>query len=168
MVRLVHVQVMKLVKCRISLETLRICEQIITNAVVVCQVQWNYSCLSLQYLAPPFSNYESDLNFPCLSSTLYFPLKVKPGAMFRVAGGNPQLPSLMTALLVLKGPSCEVFLQYVQLFWLRKVVGRSARDNRERYCGWFWVHCSSKKFERMALETMDIIMFANAKGKQQK
>ena len=78
--------------------------------------------------------------------------------MFRVAGGNPQIPSLMTALLVLKGPSCEVFLQYVQLFWLRKVVGRSAHDNHEKYCGWFWVHCSSKKFERMALETMDICL----------
>ena len=29
-----------------------------------------------------------------------------------------------------------------------KVVGKSARHNLERYCGWFWVHCSSKKFER--------------------
>ena len=37
----------------------------------------------------------------------------------------------------------------------RKVVGKSARANLERYCGWFWVHCSSKKFERMARETMD-------------
>ena len=31
----------------------------------------------------------------------------------------------------------------------RKVVGKSARDNPERYCDCFWVHCSSKKFERM-------------------
>ena len=40
----------------------------------------------------------------------------------------------------------------------RKVVGKSARDNPERYCGWFLVHCSSKKFERMALETMGICL----------
>ena len=38
----------------------------------------------------------------------------------------------------------------------RKVVGKSARDNPERYCGWFWVHRSSKKFERMAREAMDV------------
>ena len=72
----------------------------------------------------------------------------------------------MTALLVLKGPSCEVFLPYTAISG--KVGGRSACDNPETYCGWFWVHCSSKKFERIAGETMDIIMFANAKGKQQK
>ena len=32
----------------------------------------------------------------------------------------------------------------------RKVVGKSARENAERYCG-----CSSKKFERMEREAMD-------------
>ena len=31
----------------------------------------------------------------------------------------------------------------------RKDVGKSARENPERYCGWFWVHCSSKKFAGM-------------------
>ena len=41
----------------------------------------------------------------------------------------------------------------------RKVVGKSARDNSERYCGWFWVHCSSKKFERIAREAMDICLW---------
>ena len=41
---------------------------------------------------------------------------------------------------------------------VRKVVGKSARANLERYCGWFWVHCSSKKFERMAREAMDICL----------
>ena len=41
---------------------------------------------------------------------------------------------------------------------LRKVVGKSARDNHERYCGWFWVRCSSKKFERMAREAMDVCL----------
>ena len=40
----------------------------------------------------------------------------------------------------------------------RKVVRKSARDNPERYCGWFWVHCSSKKFERMAREAMDVCL----------
>ena len=40
----------------------------------------------------------------------------------------------------------------------RKVVGKSARDNPERYCGWFWVHFCSKKFERMALEAMDVCL----------
>ena len=40
----------------------------------------------------------------------------------------------------------------------RKVVRESPCDNPERYCGWFWVHCSSKKFERMALEATDICL----------
>ena len=40
----------------------------------------------------------------------------------------------------------------------RKVVGKSACDNPKRYCGWFWVLCSSKKFERMAREVMDICL----------
>ena len=40
----------------------------------------------------------------------------------------------------------------------RKVVGKSARDNADRYCGWFWVYCSSKKFERIAPEAMDICL----------
>ena len=34
----------------------------------------------------------------------------------------------------------------------RKVVEKSARDNPERYCGWFRVHCSSVIFEKMAGE----------------
>ena len=41
---------------------------------------------------------------------------------------------------------------------LGKSFGESPRDNPERYCGWFWVHCSSKKFERMALEATDICL----------
>ena len=36
----------------------------------------------------------------------------------------------------------------------RKVVGKSARDNPKRFCGWFWVHCYSKKLGRVARETM--------------
>ena len=38
----------------------------------------------------------------------------------------------------------------------RKVVGKSARDNPERYCGWFCLPCSPKKFERIAREATDI------------
>ena len=38
----------------------------------------------------------------------------------------------------------------------RKVVAKSACDNPERYCGWFRVHCSSRKFRRMAREAMDV------------
>ena len=41
----------------------------------------------------------------------------------------------------------------------RKVVGKSARDCPERYCGSFWVHCSSKKFERMTREATDICLW---------
>ena len=40
----------------------------------------------------------------------------------------------------------------------RKVVGKSARDNPERYCGWFLVHCFSNKFQRMAREVMDVCL----------
>ena len=47
-------------------------------------------------------------------------------------------------------------LQYAAIS--RKVVGKSARDNPERYCVWFWAHCSSKKFERMAREVMDVCL----------
>ena len=32
------------------------------------------------------------------------------------------------------------------------------RDNPEWFWGWFWVHCSSKKFERMAREAMDVFL----------
>ena len=49
----------------------------------------------------------------------------------------------------------------------RKVDGKSASDNPERHCGWFWVHCSSEKFERIGTKGHGN-MFASAKGKQQK
>ena len=35
---------------------------------------------------------------------------------------------------------------------------KSASANSERYCGWFWVHSFSKKFERMAREAMDVCL----------
>ena len=30
--------------------------------------------------------------------------------------------------------------------------------NPERYCGWFWIHCSPKKFERTTREAMDVCL----------
>ena len=39
-----------------------------------------------------------------------------------------------------------------------KVVGKSAREHPERYCGLLWVHCFSKKFERMTREAMDVCL----------
>ena len=47
---------------------------------------------------------------------------------------------------------CQISLSYTGTS--RKIVGKSVRDNTERYCGWFLVHCSSKKFERMSREAM--------------
>ena len=41
---------------------------------------------------------------------------------------------------------------------LRKSFTESPCNNPERHCGWFWVHCSTKKFERMALEATDICL----------
>ena len=43
--------------------------------------------------------------------------------------------------------------------YFEKGCRKSARDSPQRYCGWFWVHCSSKKFERMAREAMDICLW---------
>ena len=40
----------------------------------------------------------------------------------------------------------------------RNVVGKSERDNPERYCGWFWVHCFSEKFEWMTREAMVVCL----------
>ena len=40
----------------------------------------------------------------------------------------------------------------------RKVVGKSTRNNPKRHFGWFWIHCSPKKFERMTREAMDVCL----------
>ena len=48
----------------------------------------------------------------------------------------------------------------------RNVVGKSARDNPERHCGWFKVHCSLMNFERIGTKSHGNV-FASAKGKQQ-
>ena len=47
----------------------------------------------------------------------------------------------------------------------RKVVGRSAHDNPERYCGWFWVHCSSRNLKEWHERPWTYVRAA--KGKQQ-
>ena len=42
----------------------------------------------------------------------------------------------------------------------KKVVAKSARDNPERDCGWFWViYSSSKKFKRMAREALEVCLW---------
>ena len=40
----------------------------------------------------------------------------------------------------------------------RKVVGKGARDNPERYSGWFLVHLFSNKFQRVVGEAMDVCL----------
>ena len=57
--------------------------------------------------------------------------------------------------------------QFLNTAISRKVVGKSARYNPERHCGWFCVYCSSKKFERIGTKGHENV-FASAKGKQQK
>ena len=50
---------------------------------------------------------------------------------------------------------------------ISRKVGKSARDSPERHCGWFYVHCSVKKFEIIGTKGRGIV-FASAKGRQQK
>ena len=61
---------------------------------------------------------------------------------------------------------CVRFI-YSYLAISRKVVGKSARDNPERHCGWFCVLFFSTKFERIGRKGHGNV-FASAKGKQQK
>jgi len=51
-----------------------------------------------------------------------------------------------------------VYVKMVNTAISREVVGKTARDNPERYCAWFCIHCFSKKFERMAREAMDVCL----------
>ena len=53
--------------------------------------------------------------------------------------------------------ACRLLEPAIQLF-RERLSKKSARDNLERYCGLFWVHCSSKKFGRMAREAMDVCL----------
>ena len=50
---------------------------------------------------------------------------------------------------------------------ISRKVGKSARDNPERHCGWFQIHCSSEKFERIGTKGHDNV-FVSANGKQKK
>ena len=56
-------------------------------------------------------------------------------------------------------PLISSVLKVVYTAMSRKVFGKSARDNPVSYCGWFLVHCSSKKFERMARKAMDLYLW---------
>ena len=55
-------------------------------------------------------------------------------------------------------PQCEhCHEQHIQLF--RERLSEKVHATKpERYCGWFLVHCFSKKFQRMAREAMDICL----------
>ena len=54
--------------------------------------------------------------------------------------------------------------QYAHTAISRKVVGKSAHDNPKRYYGWFWVHRSSKKFDRVAQEAVDVCLLVLKEG----
>ena len=86
-------------------------------------------------------------------------------ALFSVSSGKAPLRDKTTngykgdlALVLTDKQTNESDKNTVELYTAvsRKVVEKSARDNPERYYGWFWVHCSSKKFKRMAREAMDV------------
>ena len=42
--------------------------------------------------------------------------------------------------------------------YFEKGCRKKCTRQSERYCGWFWVLCSLKKFERMAREAMDVCL----------
>ena len=48
---------------------------------------------------------------------------------------------------------------YISIYsYFEKGCRKKARDNPDRYCGWFWVPFPSKKFGRMAGEAMDVCL----------
>ena len=55
-------------------------------------------------------------------------------------------------------PHSVAFGYYQYTAISRKVVGKRAHDNPERYCGWFRIHCYSKKFERMTREATEVCL----------
>ena len=63
-------------------------------------------------------------------------------SMIAVTG---RLQFLLTFEMINRYPNPRVHLNCNLQLFSRKVVGKSARDNPERYCGLFWVHCSSEK-----------------------
>ena len=44
---------------------------------------------------------------------------------------------------------------YIQLF-RERLSEKVLANNPERYCRWFWVHCSSNNFERMTRKAIDV------------
>ena len=53
-------------------------------------------------------------------------------------------------------PSGGVMLEfYIQLF-RERLSEKVHANNPERYCRWFWVHCSSNNFERMTRKAIDV------------
>ena len=50
-------------------------------------------------------------------------------------------------------PTPYIKPHYRILLLRERLSEKWARDNPERYCGWFWILCSSKKFERMARDS---------------
>ena len=50
-------------------------------------------------------------------------------------------------------PTPYIKPHYRILLFRERLSEKWARDNPERYCGWFWILCSSKKFERMARDS---------------
>ena len=77
---------------------------------------------------------------------------------------NPSRLGFSTACMIWASSACVVLnclIKGICDYYTaisRKVVGKSERDNAERYCGWFWVHFSSKKFARMAREAVDVCL----------
>ena len=48
---------------------------------------------------------------------------------------------------------------YISIYsYFEKGCRKKARDNPDRYCGWFWGPIPSKKFGRMAGEAMDVCL----------
>ena len=64
-----------------------------------------------------------------------------------------------------KSRDCGFYAVYTAIS--RKVVAKSARDNPERYCGWFLVHCFFKEISKNGKRSYGH-MLASVKGKQQK
>ena len=40
----------------------------------------------------------------------------------------------------------------------RRRLSEQCRRQSQWYCGWFWIHCSSKHFERMTRKAMDVCL----------
>ena len=72
-------------------------------------------------------------------------------------GYEGKIYPIVGSLLVVV-PFFFLFNIFVQLFRERLIVGKSACDNPERYGVVSSSQCSSKKFERMAQEAIDVCL----------